>query len=99
MNKITQIKDLYAFLLGELRPKKPVILRFSNKMIYHGSYSYFNNKHCITLNKKDNLQTSIDNLIHEFAHVLEHNKYSCHTDAWGIKYAKVYRAYLEWSGN
>lgn len=98
MNKIDKIRHLHHFFIERFKPKKPIMLRFSSKIKGHGSYSYCNKKHIITLNKKDHYFTLIDSEIHEFAHALEYNKVGKqqHSDAWGKAFAKVYRVYLEW---
>lgn len=98
MTKLDKIRDLHNFFIKRFRPKKQVILRFSKRMLCHGGYSYYNNKHYITLNAKDNYATLTDSEIHEMAHCLEYNKYNKeeHSDSWGRVFAKVYRAYLEW---
>lgn len=99
MKKVDKIKELHEFFIKKFKPKKPVILRFSNRMICHASYKYsINEKHYITLNIKDNLEISYENLQHEWAHLLEYNKWGkeAHSDSWGRCYARAYRAYLEW---
>lgn len=97
MTKIEKIKDLHEFFINKFRPRKKVILQFY-KMVFHGSYHYINNKHYITLNKKDNYSTLCDSCAHEWSHLLEKNKYvkEHHSDSWGKNFARVYRAYLEW---
>ena len=95
--KTQKIKDLYIFLVKDLKIKDRIILKFSNKMIYRGSYSYFTKIHYITLNRKDNYYTLIDSLIHEIAHCLDKNfDRNEHSYIWGKKFAKVYRSYLKW---
>ncbi len=99
MNKIDKIRDLHQFFLRTFKPKGKVILRLAN-MIDHASYIY-NTKtktHYITLNKRDSLEMSYENLQHEWGHLLEYNKWGNepHSDAWALKYGKTYRAYLKW---
>lgn len=67
-------------------------------MRYHGSYSYYNNKHTITLNSRDNLITLYDNWAHEIGHVLQRSKYGAkdHTEDWGKCFSRAYNVYLEW---
>lgn len=98
MYKSDKIKDLHAFFLKELKPRKPVILRFSNKMKLRGAYSYYNNKHFITLNNKDNLFTLYDSYIHEMAHCLQKGKFGKeeHSNEWGNCFSRCYRCYLKW---
>ncbi len=99
MTKIEKIRSLHQFFLTTFKPKKKVVLRFSDQMKDNGAYSYTTGKHYITIKKKDNYFTCIDSLNHEWAHLLEHSKYGdvdSHTDAWGKKYAKVFRTYLLW---
>lgn len=99
MNKRDRIRSLHSFFLKVYKPKKSIILRFSNKMKYRGSYSYYNNKHFITLNNKDHYYTLIDSIIHEWSHLLEYHKCGAegHSDAWAKKFGKLYRTYLKWS--
>lgn len=98
MTKQDKIRNLHEFFIKKFRPKKPVILRFSRRMLYHGAYSYNNKKHYITLNARDSYATLVDSEIHEMAHCLEYNKYNNeeHSNSWGAKYSLCYRAYLEW---
>ena len=98
MNRYDKIRDLHKFLLKRFRPKKKVILRFSRFMINHGSYKYSKNKHFITIRSQDSYAELISDLCHEWSHCLEHHKWGTehHSNAWGIKYSIVYRAYLEW---
>jgi len=98
MTKFDKIRDLHNFFLKKFRPRKKVVLRFSNRMICNGSYSYYNNKHYITLNKMDNYAVSTENILHEWGHLLDRTKWSKehHGNCWGICFARVYRVYLEW---
>lgn len=98
MTKIEKIRDLHQFFIKKFRPKKPVILRFSKKMVYHGAYSYNNKKHYITLNARDNFATLCDSWAHEVGHSLEYNKYNKeeHSESWGAKFSIAYRIYLKW---
>jgi len=99
MTKFDKIRSLHNFFIKKFKPQKKVVLQFY-KMTLNGSYHYINRKHYITLNKKDNYQTLIDSLSHEWGHLLEHNKdgKNHHTEAWGKKFSIVYCAYLEWPG-
>lgn len=94
----TLIKELNRHFIQEFKIKKPVILRFSNYMTYHGSYFYNNSKHYITLNNRDNFDTLCESLVHEIGHLLERNKYTKehHSDSWGICFSRAYRVYLKW---
>lgn len=96
-DKISKIKELARFLINELNIKDRIIVRFCDRMVYRGSYSYIRRKHYITLNKKDNYYTLVDSLIHEIAHCLDVNfTRNEHSREWGTQFAKVYRAYLKW---
>ncbi len=41
----------------------------------------------------------LDTIIHEWAHVLAwfgRDQEECHSDEWGLAYAKIYRAWIAW---
>lgn len=49
--------------------------------------------------RRDDLAVELDTLVHEVAHVLcwdTDDDHSEHGPEWGVAYAKVYRAYLDW---
>lgn len=101
MTKIEKLRDLHNFLISKFRPKYPVHLRICKLKDYHGLYQWDgeNKIHYITLEKRDNLEESITNLIHEFAHLLQKYKNQDedeHSDEWGINVARIYRKYMEW---
>lgn len=97
MTKIEKLRDLHRFFIRKFKVRKPVILRIC-KLNDCGSYLYNKGKHYISINKKHNWECSAQNLYHEWSHCLEYNKYGNehHSDSWGVKFSKTYRAYLEW---
>jgi len=54
-------------------------------------------KYYIEIDKLLSTWYQIETLIHEWAHVLIQN--GEHNDAWGIAYAKIYTAFLDWVHN
>ena len=57
----------------------------------------------IRVNKQQSMSLRIDTLLHEYAHalslgVLKGEEYEePHSPEWGVAYARVYRAFLEWN--
>lgn len=54
----------------------------------------------IRINRKKSLAIKLDTLIHEWAHCLTWfgaEQLEDHSDEWGLQYAKIYRAYLDWN--
>lgn len=54
----------------------------------------------IFINRKRNLSTKLNTLLHEWAHCLTWfgaDLVEEHSDEWGLSYAKLYRAFEKWN--
>ena len=99
------IDQKWRKLTGRLRREFPCrrrieVRRVSGKNLrgLHGECLYQNGRFLIRINKNQSFALAVDSLLHEWAHVLTFhgNDTDDHGEEWGLAYARLYRAYLEW---
>jgi predicted SprT family Zn-dependent metalloprotease len=64
-----------------------------------GETEYASGRFKIRINRRTSLTQRIDSILHEWAHVLTWfgaGHYEEHPDEWGLCYAKIYRAFMDW---
>lgn len=79
-------------------PRKKVSVRLvkSFKTSCTGTITFHNGLWTIRIRCGVDLQTAIDALLHEFAHVVSDIRSEPHDENFGVRYAEIYRHYEDW---